>query len=300
MAIVVKLTNKNTEGKSYEMTSDDNTIHFDNVEHGTYQVELIKDGVSRYIEDLVVNGAENMTVQGHTHIFINDETLRTEIDKKQNVIQVGKGLTKEGDTLSVDKESIPTKEDLKDIESNILAKTVILYPKTLVNLVKNGDFSDNLNYWNVSSSIQGRKIANGAQFTGTGPLIRSSSNHFTQEDSISDNPNNKIYLFVEVSSSNGAEIEVGIGYQKVITKTLSTKREVLSDIGSSNFTQPEQTRFAIGANPGAVINVYRAVAINLTSIYGLGKEPPKEQMDVIMKDAYFFNKLDVAIGKTIV
>lgn len=181
MAITVKLNNKNTAKKSYTLTSQTNTVSFINVEHGTYQVELNKDGAVTYVENLVVDGKENITINGQTHIFINDNVILEKVDGhinnltvhvtttdktrwngKQDTVIAGTGITKNGNTLSVDMGEIVAKAQLDSavgnkmnlpylvtVDSTTKIHTITHNRKTLVPIVK--CYMDNVEFlpWEV-------------------------------------------------------------------------------------------------------------------------------------------------------
>lgn len=161
------------------------------------------------------------------------------------------------------------------------------------NLVTNGDFSNGTTGWSASGgiiSVVGGKlefIANGGD-TGV---------RFETSTSISTISGNKYYVRFLVNSPKATTVNINIGGQFAIGYPLVSNIDTpISSIITSNGSLAP-FRFYLDTVVSKLISgdkVYSDLVniVNLTQIFGAGKEPTKEQMDWLLAQKYMNSWFD--------
>ena len=167
---------------------------------------------------------------------------------------------------------------------------------TLTNMVMNGDFNDGATGWTLTNSNRATiEVVDGyGQFTGTGMA----SNYEITFPNVSSSIAGHVYYYrsdIRVANGVPAQLMVYYGTSSVISGAVVQSVWMAK---STRWTAPTSTatrylRVEWGtseAQLGKITHLDNVVLIDLTTAFGAGNEPTKEQMDTMLSqfpNSYF-------------
>lgn len=147
---------------------------------------------------------------------------------------------------------------------------------------------ENFNQGNVSNWTAGNNIVSSVtsgvlNFTGNGNPTTTDNQVFRV---FADTPSDIIYCNIDAKTNNDASLYIGRG-----ASTSSQLFQLVSDYKRYSTVLPyASTRFKIGANVGGNVDVKSIILINLTKVFGAGKEPTIQYMDELVNNIPYFDR----------
>jgi len=148
---------------------------------------------------------------------------------------------------------------------------------TLTNVNTNGDFINATSGWTVGANIRNYSYSTGRMsYEGAGYPIDSATSVYKVIGTI---PNeHKILISITAKSTNNATLLFGRGVNEPIqSEKLTTEYKRFSGVFDT-----ASTRIKVGANIGGKVDISSITVMDLTAIFGAGKEPSAEYLTQIL------------------
>lgn len=178
------------------------------------------------------------------------------------------------------------------VEEDLGQLSADVYNVKLKNLITNGNFVNGTTGWIFGSNISGVSVLDGVlTFTGAG-MTNTGGNWVSQN-----NPQptgNILFCAASAKSEQPGKFWIGFGYNDN-GYNLTTSFSRYSHRGNNAVNKS-----VMGANAGNIVQVKNAINLNLTTIFGIGNEPSKDEMDTLMNILgieYFDGEITVSAQK---